>query len=59
MLYPTAENPLHDNPVNATYSGGFFYCDSSPPELGPDYYWRDVLTFNRGFRTLNDEATGQ
>lgn len=48
-LHPNNENPLHKQPVTATYAGGYFYCDGSPPEEGPDYYMGDVLQFNSGF----------
>ena len=49
VLHPNAGNPLHKKPIRATYAGGYFYCDGTNPEEGPDYYWRDVLTFNDGF----------
>lgn len=48
-LFPNNENPLHKHPVLATFQGGYFYCDGSPPEDGPDYYFRDVFQFNHGF----------
>lgn len=48
-LYPTDENPLHTKPVKATFSHGYFYCKGSDPADGPDYYFRDVFTFNEGF----------
>ena len=48
-LHPIAGNPLHKAPVVATYSSGYFYCDGSKPEDGPDYYFGDVLTYNAGF----------
>lgn len=48
-LHPNSENPLHKKPVAATYSGGYFYCDGSDPADGPDYYFRDVSAYNRGF----------
>jgi len=50
-LYPNAANPLHKKPVRATYSQGYFYCDGSKPEDGPDYYFRDVGAYNDGFET--------
>lgn len=48
-LYPSVENPLHRTPIVATYSGGYFYCEGTNPEKGPDYYLGDVLRFNEGF----------
>lgn len=48
-IYPHSENPLHKWPVKATFQGGYFYCDGTPPEEGPDYYFGDVLTWNDGF----------
>lgn len=49
VLHPNASNPLHDKPVKATYSDGYFYCEGSDPLDGPDYYFRDVLEFNDGW----------
>lgn len=51
-LFPNSLNPLHKKPVTATFAGGYFYCDGSKPEDGPDYYWRDVLEFNDGFEAI-------
>lgn len=48
-LHPRPDNPLHKKPIVATYAGGYFYCEGSPPEEGPDYYLGDVLAFNEGF----------
>lgn len=45
-LTPNDMNPLHSKPVMATFSGGYFMCDGSDPECGPDYYWRDVFQYN-------------
>jgi hypothetical protein len=45
-LYPNSANPLHKTPQRATYSRGYFYCDKSDPMDGPDYCFRDVLTYN-------------
>jgi hypothetical protein len=45
-LTPNAANPIHNAPVMATYSGGYFYCDGTDPMEGPDYYVGDVLTYN-------------
>ena len=52
MLYPNGANPIHKHPTAATYSGGYFYCDGSNPMDGPDYYFRDVSTYNAGFDLL-------
>lgn len=49
ILHPTPRNPLHKKPVKAIYSSGYFYCDGTRPEDGPDYCFGDVLTFNEGF----------
>ena len=48
-LYPAPDNPLHSEPVNAIFSNGYFYCDGSAAEDGPDYYLGDVLKFNVGY----------
>ena len=48
-LVPNQDNPLHHEPVKATYSGGYFYCEGSDPMDGPDYYLGDVAKFNIGF----------
>ena len=48
-LYPLPDNPLHSEPVKATFASGYFYCDGSPPEEGPDYYLGDVLKYNNGY----------
>ena len=48
-LVPNEDNPLHSMPVKATYSAGYFYCEGSKPEDGPDYYMGDVLAYNLGF----------
>lgn len=45
-LTPNAANPIHSAPVMATFSGGYFMCDGSNPMDGPDYYFRDVFTYN-------------
>lgn len=45
-LIPNAMNPLHKKPIFAVYSGGYFYCDGSDPLNGPDYYFRDVFSYN-------------
>jgi len=45
-LHPNSDNPIHKQPVYATYSQGYFFCDGSGPADGPDYFFRDVLTFN-------------
>lgn len=51
ILHPRPNNPLHKKPVKAVHVGGYFYCDGSPPQEGPDYYLGDVLKFNKGFNT--------
>ena len=48
-LYPRQDNPLHKDPIKATYSAGYFYCDGSGLVGAPDYYHGDVLKFNEGF----------
>ena len=48
-LHPNADNPLHREPVAATYQSGYFYCDGTNPMDGPDYYLGDVLAYNDGF----------
>ncbi len=50
-LFPLPDNPLHDKPVRASFYGGYFYCDDSIPEDGPDYYLGDVLRYNEGYET--------
>jgi hypothetical protein len=50
MLIPNASNPLHRSMVKATYAGGYFYCDGSPHEEGPDYYLGDVARYNAGWQ---------
>lgn len=54
LLKPLPGNPLHKAPVMATFSSGYFYCDSTDPMDGPDYYWRDVLVYNE--IAMPDEA---
>ena len=53
VLHPNEMNPLHKEPVTATFSGGYFFCDGSDKAAGPDYYWRDVLAYNHGFTVPN------
>lgn len=48
-LYPKPGNPLHRRPIAALYREGYFYCDGSPIEEGPDYNFRDVLEHNFGW----------
>jgi len=50
-LHPNDANPLHKQPVKATYSGGYFFCEGSDPMDGPDYYFGDVLAYNHGWTT--------
>jgi len=53
VLYPNESNPLHSDPIKATYSAGYFYCDGSDPVDGPDYYFGDVAKYNCGYRVIN------
>ena len=46
MITPNVDNPIHKQPVEATFSGGYFMCEGSDPMDGPDYYFRDVFQFN-------------
>lgn len=48
-LHPNSSNPIHSKPVKATFSDGYFFCEGTNPEEGPDYYWRDVFQYNKGF----------
>ncbi len=49
-LVPNDDNPLHKEPIIAWYfSTGYFLCDGSNPDDGPDYYIGDVLKYNHGF----------
>lgn len=52
-LTPNALNPLHNKPVNATYSGGYFHCEGSDPMDGPDYYWADVFQYNERIEVIS------
>lgn len=52
LLYPNESNLLHNKPMVTTYSNGYYYCDSSDPMKGPDYYFRDVALYNSGFAIL-------
>ncbi len=51
-LHPTSDNPLHNQPVLATYSQGYFYCDGSDPIYGPDYYVGDVAAYNERIEVI-------
>lgn len=51
-LYPSADNPIHKCPVEATFSDGYFFCDGSDPRDGPDYYVRDVLLYNERIEAI-------
>ena len=51
-LFPNANNPLHNKPVEATFQSGYFYCAGSNAADGPDYYWNDVFQYNDGFEVL-------
>jgi hypothetical protein len=52
-LIPNGLNPLHKKPIASTFQGGYFYCDGSKPEDGPDYYLRDVSQYNQGFDLID------
>lgn len=52
LLYPYSDNPLYKKPHEATFSNGYFYCALSNPLDGPDYYFGDVYTYNKGFELL-------
>jgi hypothetical protein len=49
ILHPSPDNPIHSMPVKATFAGGYFYCEGTPLEDGPDYYFGDVLRYVDGF----------
>jgi len=49
ILYPNDSNPLHKQPITASYAAGYFYCDGTPPMDGPDYYFGDVAAYCEGF----------
>lgn len=51
-LFPKPDNPLHKRPVEAMYISGYYVCDGSPMEAGPDYYFRDVAVYNEGFELV-------
>lgn len=53
-LYPTDDNPIHKEPVVATYSAGYFYCDGSNHLDGPDYYFADVFEYNEKVELINE-----
>ena len=53
-LFPAPSNPIHRAPVSATFSGGYFYCDGTPPTEGPDYYFGDILLYCKGFTGETD-----
>ena len=55
-LHPNAINPLHKKPVTATFQGGYFYRQGTDPMEGPDYYFGNVLTFNDGFESGQQES---
>ena len=45
MIYPNSKNPIHRAPVEATFSGGYLYCDGTDRSEVPDYYWRDATLY--------------
>ena len=49
ILHPNEDNPLHKRPIQAVYSGGYFFCKGTDPTEGPDYYMGDVLAYNDGY----------
>ena len=49
VLHPRGTNPLHKRAVKAVFSGGYFFCDGTSPEDGPDYYMGDVFTYCEGY----------
>lgn len=53
-LFPRPNNPLHKKPVEAIYVSGYYVCDGTSFEAGPDYYVRDVAVYNQGFELIND-----
>lgn len=55
VLHPNDDNPIHKDKVTATFINGYFYCDGSKAEDGPDYYWRDVSIYNNGFTEYTQE----
>lgn len=55
-LYPNSDNPIHSKPVNAYFFSGYFCCDGTPPEDGPDYYWGDVFRYNDGFEIADSKG---
>lgn len=56
LLHPKPDNQLHQKPVWATYSEGYFFCDGTSMPEGPDYYFRDVLTYNYGWEVEERSA---
>ena len=54
-LHPSASNPLHKEPVKATFQSGYFYCDGTDPMEGPDYYLGDVMAYNDGYTVEADD----
>lgn len=49
VLYPDDTNPLHREPVKAIFQGGYFFCDGSTAEEGPDYSLKEAAQYTRGF----------
>lgn len=49
ILHPNDNNPIHQSPVKAVFMNGYYYCEGTDPVDGPDYYFRDVSTYNHGF----------
>ncbi len=55
-LHPNDQNPLHKSPFVAMFNKGYFCAENSDPFDGPDYYWRDVLAYNHGWRVLESDG---
>ena len=56
ILHPLPNNLIHKCPVKATLQSGYLYCEGSPAEEGPDYYFGDVLRYCEGFTTPSEES---
>lgn len=56
LLFPEPDNPIHDKPIKALFSGGYFWCEESPAEEGPDYFYGDVARYCAGFVVVEEAA---
>jgi len=54
MIYPLPNNLRHQKPVKARYDSGYFYCEGTNLKDGPDYYWRDIFLYNKGFELVKE-----